>query len=118
YHSVPIRRSWTHIVAAIAHGIRRYERIEIREVLIRRSLTKEEDMTSATHVGMVTFIVLLGLGLAAARWTDAATVNVDCNNGGAVAPALATLKPEDVLVVHGTCRENIVVPADLHDVII
>src|SRR5262249_1227895 len=48
----------------------------------------------------------------------AATVNVDCNNGGAVAPALATLKPEDVLVVHGTCRENIVVPADLHDVII
>jgi hypothetical protein len=33
---------------------------------------------------MVTFIVLLLLGLTAARKIGATTVNVDCNKGGAV----------------------------------
>ncbi|HEY2993295.1 MAG TPA: right-handed parallel beta-helix repeat-containing protein [Methylomirabilota bacterium] len=73
-------------------------------------------MASVTQVGAVTFIVLLGLGVIAAPQTDAATVNVDCNNGGAVGPALASLKPGDVLLVHGTCRENVVIPAELHDI--
>lgn len=61
-------------------------------------------------------MVHFGLVLIAASHVVAATVAVDCDAGGALGPALASLKPGDVLSVQGTCRENIVIPADFHDI--
>ena len=56
-------------------------------------------------------MLLLALGLAAQ--TEAATVNVDCSTGGALGPMLPTLKPGDVVMVHGTCRENLLIQPSL-----
>lgn len=70
-------------------------------------------MEGTKKVGIVTFIVLLALGLTAAPQIGAATVNVDCNMGGAVGPILSSLKPGDVVLVHGTCQENILIQAEL-----
>lgn len=62
---------------------------------------------------MVTFIGLLFLGLTAGGKIGAITINVDCNKGGAVGPILNRLKPGDVVLVHGTCRENILIQPEL-----
>ena len=70
-------------------------------------------MDGTKKAGMVTFIVLFFLGLTAAPKIGATTVNVDCNKGGAVGPILSTLKPGDVVLVHGTCQENILIQAEL-----
>jgi parallel beta-helix repeat protein len=61
--------------------------------------------------GIMTFIVLLFLGLTPK--IAATTVNVDCNKGGAVGPILSKLKPGDVVLVHGTCQENILIQPEL-----
>src|SRR5215813_10993343 len=68
----------------------------------------------AKQVGMV--IVLLGLGFTAASRVAAETATVDCNTGGAVGPALARLTPGDVLLVQGTCRENILIQAGFNHI--
>lgn len=65
------------------------------------------------HVRIVTCIVLLAFGLTAVVQTRVASVNVDCNTGGAVGPILSSLKPGDVVLVHGTCRENVLIQAEL-----
>ena len=65
------------------------------------------------QVGIVTCIVLLALGLTAASQLGAATLNVDCNKGGAVGRILSRLKPGDVVFLHGTCRENIVIQPEI-----
>jgi parallel beta-helix repeat protein len=70
-------------------------------------------MEGTKKVGIVPFIVLLALGLAEVPQSGAATVNVDCNTGGAVGPILSGLKPGDVVLVHGTCQENILIQAEL-----
>ena len=70
------------------------------------------------QVRIVTCIVLIALGPTAAPQIGAATVNVDCNTGGAVAPILSSLKPGDVVLVHGTCRENILIQAELQRITI
>jgi parallel beta-helix repeat protein len=70
----------------------------------------------AKQVGVV--IVFLGLGLTAASRVAAETATVDCNTGGAVGPTLARLKPGDVLLVQGTCRENILIQAGINHVIL
>ena len=59
-------------------------------------------------------IVLLGLGFTAASRVAAETVTVDCDTGGAVGPILARLKPGDVVLVQGTCRENILIQPELN----
>src|SRR6516162_5119342 len=64
----------------------------------------------------LTVIVLLGLGLTASSRIAAETATADCNTGGAVGPTLARLKPGDVLLVQGTCRENILIQAGLNDI--
>ena len=61
---------------------------------------------------IVACIVLLVLGLTAAPQIGAAPVNVDCNAGGAVGPILSRLKPGDVVLVRGTCRENVLIQAE------
>lgn len=68
-------------------------------------------------MGTMIGIVLLALRLTAAQ-TGAATVNVDCRTGGAVGPILSTLKPGDVVMVHGTCRENLLIQPELQRITI
>ena len=70
-------------------------------------------MDGTKKTGMMTLIVLLLLGLTAAPKIGATTVNVDCNKGGAVGPILSRLKPGDVVLVHGTCQENILIQPEL-----
>src|SRR5258706_8382312 len=70
-------------------------------------------MRSNSSLHLVTFIVLLPIGLTAAPQSGAATVNVDCNTGRAVGPILSRLKPGDLLLVHGTCQENILIQPEL-----
>jgi nitrous oxidase accessory protein NosD len=70
------------------------------------------------QVKIVTCIALLALGLTAVAQTRAASVNVDCNTGGAVGPILSSLKPGDVVLVHGTCRENVLIQAELQRITI
>lgn len=41
-----------------------------------------------------------------------ATVTVDCDTGGTIGAALGGLRPGDMLVVSGTCREHVVIPAE------
>jgi parallel beta-helix repeat protein len=73
-----------------------------------------EDMDGTKKVGIVVaFIVLLALGLTAAPQIGAATVNVDCDKEGAIEPILSTLKPGDVVLVHGACQENILIQPEL-----
>lgn len=70
-------------------------------------------MDGTKKAGIVTFIVFLFLGLTAAPKIGATTVNVNCNRGGAVGPILSRLKPGDIVLVHGTCQENILIQAEL-----
>jgi parallel beta-helix repeat protein len=62
--------------------------------------------------------VLLALALAAPAPSGTATVNVNCNTGGAIGPTLGQLKPGDVLLVQGTCRENVVIDAAINGITI
>ena len=59
------------------------------------------------------FVVLLAQCLAAAPHLSAATVNVDCNGGAAIRPILGGVKPGDVILVQGTCRENLLIPSEV-----
>ena len=61
-------------------------------------------MDGTKKSGIVTFIVLLFIGLIAAPKIPAATITVDCNKRGAVGPILSRLKPGDVVLVQGTCQ--------------
>src|SRR4026209_2051894 len=70
-------------------------------------------MDVTKKAGMVTFIILFLLGFAGARGIGATTIVVDCNGGGAVGPILHTLKPGDVVLVRGTCEENILIQSEL-----
>jgi hypothetical protein len=64
----------------------------------------------------VVMVILLGFGLTAGSRVAAETATVDCNTGGAVGPTLTRLKPGDVLLVQGTCRENIIMQAGVSHV--
>jgi len=75
-------------------------------------------MDGTKKTGMVTLIVLLLPGLAAAPKIGATTVNVDCNKGGAVGPILSRLKPGDVVLVYGTCQENILIQPELQRIVL
>jgi parallel beta-helix repeat protein len=48
----------------------------------------------------------------------AATRSVDCSTGGAIGPVLGQLGPGDVLLVRGTCRENVVIPSGTNGITI
>ena len=65
---------------------------------------------------MPTRMVLLALALYAAVPTSAATVRVDCGSGGAIGPTLSKLTPGDVLLVQGTCRENVVIHSEVNGI--
>jgi parallel beta-helix repeat protein len=61
------------------------------------------------------------LVIAAVAWpaapTSAAT-NVDCGTRGAIGLALSQLRPGDVLLVRGTCRENVLIPSESNGITI
>ena len=69
-------------------------------------------MKWVNRVVVLTGIVLLGLALTAAAQAGGATVTVDCSKG-AVGPILSSLKPGDVVLVHGTCGENLLIQPEL-----
>ena len=71
----------------------------------------------AGRAGELALLLLFASGLTAVPDAGAATVVVDCNAGGAVGPMLSGLKAGDVLFVRGTCQENIVIAAQVHDII-
>src|SRR5687768_7968145 len=60
--------------------------------------------------------ILFALVLFAAAPASAATITVDCQTGAAIGPALGKLKPGDVLLVQGTCRENVLIPSEINGV--
>ena len=72
--------------------------------------------TVRSQWGILLFVVPVALGLNAAPRIGAATVNVDCNTGGAVGPTLNGLKNGDVLLVQGTCQENILIQAQVQHI--
>src|SRR5437762_7445349 len=56
---------------------------------------------------------VLILGLAVAPQLRATTVNVDCNAGAAIVSILSSVKPGDIVLVQGTCRENVVIQSEV-----
>ncbi|HEU5180687.1 MAG TPA: right-handed parallel beta-helix repeat-containing protein [Candidatus Polarisedimenticolia bacterium] len=58
------------------------------------------------------------LALIPASQMGAATVDVDCDAGSALGPAFRSLKPGDTVLVGGTCRENLVIQAELQGITI
>jgi len=74
-------------------------------------------MKWVNRVVVLTGIVLLGLRLTAAAQAGGATMTVDCSKGP-VGPILSSLKPGDVVVVHGTCRENLLIQPELQRITI
>ena len=73
-------------------------------------------MELSRQAGLVIVIVLLGLGLTGVSRVAAETVTVACDTGAAVGPVLARLKPDDVVLVQGTCRENILIQAGVNHI--
>ena len=71
------------------------------------------DMDRTKKAGIVAVMIFLAGGLTAAPHTGATTVNVDCSAGGAVGPILSSLRPGDVVLVQGTCQENVLLPPEL-----
>ena len=81
--------------------------------MILKTSSTDGHSTARSQCGILLFVVL---GLNAAAHIGAATVNVDCGAGGAVGPILNALKTGDVVLVQGTCQENILIRAQLQDV--
>jgi parallel beta-helix repeat protein len=62
---------------------------------------------------ILAFLVLLAHCLAAAPHVSAATVNVDCDAGASIGSILGSVTPGDVILVQGTCRENLLIHAEV-----
>ncbi len=89
-------------------------RIRIRKrTMILKTSSIHSHSKVRSQCGILLFLVL---GLTAAPHIGAATVNVDCNAGGAVGPILNGLKTGDVVLVQGTCQENILIQAQLSNI--
>jgi len=58
-------------------------------------------------------LVVTGCLWVLATFAVAATVTVDCDAGGTIGGMLGSLKAGDTLIVTGTCREHVVIPADV-----
>jgi parallel beta-helix repeat protein len=62
---------------------------------------------------ILAFVVFLAHCLAAAPNLSAATVNVDCNAGATIGSILGSVKPGDIILVQGTCRENLFIQSEV-----
>jgi nitrous oxidase accessory protein NosD len=56
--------------------------------------------------------VLIALCLTV-TYLSAATVNVDCDAGAGIGASLGSVKPGDVILVQGTCRENLLIQSEV-----
>jgi parallel beta-helix repeat protein len=65
------------------------------------------------HIRLLVSAVLLVGYLTFAPEVRATTLNVDCNKGAAIGPSLGSLKPDDIVLVEGTCRENLLIPSEI-----
>lgn len=73
------------------------------------------NMTPPTHVSAAV-VVCLSLLLSPPLLlspVEAATVTVDCDAGGSIGATLGSLKAGDTLAVSGTCRESVVIAAEV-----
>jgi parallel beta-helix repeat protein len=61
----------------------------------------------------LTSALLFALFLTAGPHLHAATLNVDCDGGAAIGSILGGVKPGDVILVQGTCRENLLIPSEV-----
>ena len=68
-------------------------------------------MERVRRLGIVISLIVFCLLLTVVSRVTAETATVDCDAGGAVGPVLARLKPGDVVLVQGACRENILIQA-------
>ena len=64
------------------------------------------------------FLFSAGILTVGATPPNASTLTVDCNTGGTIGPALGNVKPGDVLLVQGTCRENVLIPSEISGITI
>lgn len=62
-------------------------------------------------------VIIVGLMFGMAqRSTQAATVEIDCDQHATINGAIGNLKPGDTLVVTGMCMEKIVIPRNMHNI--
>jgi hypothetical protein len=103
------QRRWPQLVSAIHFSSNPTEcvcRATATSLYSRRRMALERPARS----------ILLALALCAAAPAGAATITVDCTTGAAIGPALGNLKPGDVLLVQGTCRENVLIHSEINGV--
>jgi len=86
--------------------------LSLGDVTFSRSLHRA--LLVAKQVGIV--IVLLAFGLTVSSRAAADVVTVECSTGATVGSVLARLKRSDVVLVQGTCRENLVIEAGLNHI--
>ena len=65
------------------------------------------------QIRVITSAVLLALCLTGVPHLRAATVNVDCDAGAGIGASLGSVKPGDVILVQGTCRENLLIQSEV-----
>ena len=65
------------------------------------------------HVAIVGRFLFLAFALVDASPGVAGTIKVDCDTGNALGTALANLRPGDVVLLHGTCKENVVIQPEV-----
>jgi parallel beta-helix repeat protein len=70
-----------------------------------------------TGKGLVGLLVVEAVLWSAAS-TRAATINVDCRTGRGIGQALSELTPGDVVLVQGSCRENVLIHSEISRVTI
>jgi parallel beta-helix repeat protein len=63
---------------------------------------------NSLRAAIVVALIVLKSGTA-----EAATVSIDCDAGASLAKAIGGLKPGDTLEVSGTCKENVLISADV-----
>src|SRR5215471_4511616 len=73
-------------------------------------------MATSKHIAIVGRIFLLTMTIIATSPIDAATVDVDCDAGNTLGTILASLKPGDVVLLRGTCKENVVIQPEVHGI--
>lgn len=63
-------------------------------------------------------VASIGLSAQAARTKESHPVSVDCDAGGGINRALNNLTPGDVVLIHGTCSENVVIESEVQRITI
>ena len=84
-------------------------------MILRESAT-DRHTNVRSQCGISLFFVPFALGLIMTPGIGAVTVNVDCNTEGAVGRIVNRLKTGDVVLVQGTCHENILIQAQVQHI--